>query len=159
MAADPKPVRRTALRSGPGLFCYICRKSLCSSAWPLDVEFVEAAVVKEHGWEYDFPVSATDWLGSINLVTLPVVEVTDQVNLGSVRCPLTENPITDSVTMHAIEHMVIDALRQRAVHRVAVLQVHDHLMTTVNDILIRLQPLVMVVNHIAFLLCHRYAVL
>ena len=110
-------------------------------------------MLKEHLREHDFPVSATERLESICLTALPVVEVTDKVYLGGIRSPLTEHPVSLVVTVHTVEHMIVDALGQGSVHRIAILKFQNHLIATVNDILVRQEPLVSVINHLCLLFC------
>ena len=110
-------------------------------------------MLKKHLREHDFPVSATERLESICLTALPVVEVTDKVYLGCIRSPLTEHPVSLIVTVHTVEYMIVDALGQGTVHRISVLKFQNHLIATVNDILVRQEPLISVINHLCLLFC------
>ena len=60
---------------------------------PLDFHLVELSVLQGFLAELELPVTSTlNTLALVLLVLLPVVEVTNQVNLCSIGCPLTEHP-------------------------------------------------------------------
>ena len=59
----------------------------CASV-PLHEQFVELSVLECARREVDFPVAVIDRLQAICLVFLPSVHVADDVDGGSVRCPL-----------------------------------------------------------------------
>ena len=89
--------------------CGVCRYSLSSPARPLYIKFVECAVVEKHGWKGNLPVSSAYRSEGIGFRTFPVVEFTDQVNLGGIGSPFTEDPVSFCITVHAIVDMVVDA--------------------------------------------------
>ena len=132
---------------------HIGRKPLGSAALPLYVKLVKRAVVKEHGRKHYLPVSASQRLEGISLGTFPVVELSDEIYLRRIRSPLTENPVSLSVTMKSVIHVVVHALGKRASHRESVLELKDHLMPAVNHLLVRLQPFIMIIDHLFLLLC------
>ena len=133
--------------------CGIGRKPFRSASLPLYVKLVEHSVLKEHRRQHDLPVSASERLHGICLCPFPVVELSDQIYLGRIRSPLAEHPVPLVVTVHPIEHMVVHALAQGSVHRHPLLEVHDHLMPSIDDILVRHQPLIVVINHFLLLFC------
>ena len=110
-------------------------------------------MIQEHRRENNLPISASDRLESIGLCAFPVIELTYNVYLGGIWSPLTEHPVAFCITMETIIHVVIHSLGKRPVYRHLFLKAHDHLMTSVDDILVGSQPLVMIVDHL-FLLCH-----
>ena len=133
--------------------CHICRESFGTASLPLDVELVEHSVVEEHRREDDLPVSAAQRPHRISLGPLPVVELADKIYLGGVRSPLAEDPVALVVAVHSVVYMVVHALAQRSVDRHPLLEVHYHLMSAVDHLLVRHKPLVVVINH--FLLLFR----
>ena len=132
---------------------YICRDSLSTTARPFYIQLVQSAMIKEHRRQDKFPVTASDRLKGIRLGALPVVELADHIYLGGVRSPLTEHPVARSITMKAIIRMIVHSPAEGTIHRKPVLQVKNHLVSSVNDILVRFQPLVVVINHLSLLFC------
>jgi len=132
----------------------ISRKSLRSSALPLDEELVKGTVAEEHIVENDLPVAAAYRLQGIGLGAAPVVEVPYQIYLSRIGSPLTEHPVAGRILMKAVIHMVVHALAEGAVNRHSLLQVKDHLVSSVYDILVWLQPLVIVIDHLLFSSAH-----
>ena len=94
-------------------------------------------MLKEHRRKGYLPISATKRFESISLTALPVIEIADEIYLGCVRGKLTENPVALSIPMHSVIDMVVYAFGQGPVDRISLLEVHNHLMTPVYDILIR----------------------
>ena len=115
-------------------------------------------MIQEHARENDFPVAATYRLESIYLISFPVIELTDDVYFCGIRSPFTEYPIAFIVTMKTIEHVVIHSLAQEAVNRHSFLHFKERFMSSVNDILIWEQPLVMIIDHriLYFFFLHIY---
>ena len=138
--------------------CRISRSSFSTTAWPLYVKFVQCAMIQEHSRKRDLPVTAAHRLEGIGLCSLPVVEISYQVYLVGIRSPLAEDPVAFFILMHSVIHMVVYTLGQGSVHAVTVLKVHDHLVPSVNDALVWLEPLVGVIDH-AFLLCTHISIL
>ena len=127
--------------------CQISRKSLCTTAFPLDVKFVQGSVFKEHCRKDNLPVSASQRLQSISFSALPVIELTYQIYLRSIGCPLAEYPVALAVTMQAIVHMIVHCLGQRSVHREPVPGGCDHLMSLVNGFPVRHKPFIVIIDH------------
>ena len=70
-----------------------CRDSLAFSAFPVHLHLEEVAVLHRLLRHLELPVAcALDALGAIFRRFLPVVEVTNQIDVGSIRCPLAEHP-------------------------------------------------------------------
>ena len=111
-------------------------------------------MVQKHSRKDNLPISSAHRFHGISFAALPVVEIAYQIDLRSIRSPLTENPVSLSVTVHAIENMVIDTLAERAFDRELLLGLKNHLMPPVNDILEWFQPLVRIVNHYFLLRAH-----
>ena len=113
-------------------------------------------MIQEHGRKHNLPVSASERSEGICLRAFPVVELTDQIYLGGIRRPLAEHPVALCITVKSVIYMVIHSPAQGAVHRQPVLEGKDHLVTSVNDILVRLEPLVGVIDHLILLCTHIY---
>ena len=133
--------------------CGVGRNSFSTAALPLDVELIEHSVLEEHCRKHDFPGSAPERPQSIGFSSLPVVELAYQIYLCSVRSPLAEDPVALVVAVHSVVHMVVHSLAQGSVDRHPLLEVHDHLMPSVDDVLVWHQPLIVVINHILLHLC------
>ena len=136
---------------------HICRQSFSSTAFPLDVKLEQGSMIKEHVREHYLPVSASYRLECIYITAFPVVELTDDIYLGSIRRPLAEHPVTLIITMQTIIHMIVHTLAQRAVHRHPLLGLKNHFMPAVDHILIRHQPFVIVIDHL-FSFCAHIAI-
>ena len=85
----------------------ISRQALAATAYPLDVELVQVAVVEEHPGKGDLPVAAAGRLEGVPFCTVPVVEVSDEINPGGVGGPLAEHPASVLRTVQAVEQVVV----------------------------------------------------
>ena len=82
--------------------CNIGRKSFSASPWPFDEKFVESPMIQENVIQDNLPVSVSYWLESIGLRALPVVEITDEIDLVCIGSPLPENPMSLTIIVHTI---------------------------------------------------------
>ena len=130
----------------------ISRDSFRTAARPLDVQLIKRTVVKKHLRQHNLPVTTAKRLQCIRLTAFPVIEITYKVYLCGVRGKLAEHPVTFIILMHAIIDMIVYSFRQRTIYGIPLLKVKNHLVTPVDDVFIRKQPLVVVIDHL-FLLC------
>ena len=81
-----------------------CRNALAFTAVPLHLHLVELAVLQVLFLQTQLPVAgAFNALAAVVLVLGPVVEVADEIDVGSVRCPLAEHPSAVQLMQAEIE--------------------------------------------------------
>ena len=73
---------------------------------PANIHFVEVAVFEFIGSEFEFPITVFEFLATIGFVFLPAVEISDQIDVRRVGCPLTENPAVGGFVKTEIEMTV-----------------------------------------------------
>ena len=78
--------------------------TLALSTIPLHLHLVKLAVLQGFFAEFQLPVVSTcNTLATVFLVFLPVVEVTNQVDVGGIGCPLTEHPALGQLVKTVIQ--------------------------------------------------------
>ena len=81
-----------------------CRYALTVSTVPVDVHFVEVAMLDGLFGEFQFPVvGARDTFGSVALLFGPVVEIAYEIDVRSVGRPLAEHPSTCHFVQAVVE--------------------------------------------------------
>src|SRR3712207_2318135 len=69
-----------------------CRNAFALSAFPIDVQLVQIAVMNSFFGEIDFPVSVFQLFQLISSLFFPVIECAYKINMCSVWRPFTGNP-------------------------------------------------------------------
>ena len=72
-------------------------------------------MVQEHCRKSYLPVSATRRTQCISLAALPVIEVTDEIDLVGIGSPFAEHPVALSILVETIVDMIIHSLAQGSV--------------------------------------------
>ena len=94
--------------------CGVGRQPFSASSRPLDEEFVEGTVGKEHRVQINLPVASADWSKCVGINPFPVVELTYEENLCSIGSPLTEHPSAILELVKPVIEMVVHHLGKRA---------------------------------------------
>ena len=71
-------------------------------------------MTEEHSTQAEFPVPIADWLQFISPGSLPVIEISDQINPGSVRSPFADDPRTIFLLVEAVIEMIVHGLSKPA---------------------------------------------
>ena len=124
----------------------IGREALSAAARPLDIEFVQLAVPKEHCGNLEFPVAVSNGLEGIGVCPLPVVAVSYEENLGGVGSKFTEHPAAVLEFVQAVVKMVVHSILEEAVSGNVLKGLPDVLVPGVNGAFVRHEPGVLFVD-------------
>ena len=91
---------------------HIGGQPLSPAAGPLDEEFVQHSVRKEHARNGQFPVAAADRVQGVGVGALPVVAFADQVDPGGVGRPFPQHPSSLGRLVKAVVEMIVDGIVQ-----------------------------------------------
>ena len=69
-----------------------CGDALSIATIPVDMQFIEVAMLQRLLWQFQFPVAVLQRLHLIFGILFPVVERTNQIDLRCIRCPFTQHP-------------------------------------------------------------------
>ena len=138
----------------------VSRDALAFPALPVHTQFVQVAMTHGTRGKRDFPVAALETFQAIRGTLTPIVELADEINLGSIGSPLAEHPTTISSAVQAIVVVGIGKLHEvsRAAGKFGNL-VHSVLMAPVDGVAVRLQPGVIVDNRKILFLPHNRSIL